>query len=189
MEVKDFLTKQLALTPKQAMQFDSLRTMHRKSIDNLNESDHQLKDSLFANLSKPATDSIVINDIIKKIGNTSAMIDAATFYHFKKLRSLLNASQQKKFDSIIMQVLHMMARQGPPPNRNDPGRIDGNNPPIHGNGQGKMHHHWPPPDGPDRMHQGPPPGEGPDGMPPPGPPPGKEPNDRRHGPPPGNNEQ
>jgi LTXXQ motif family protein len=184
MEVKDFLTKELALTPKQVIAFDTLRSMHHKSMDSLNDKTHQLKDSLFAYLSKPATPGAVPNGIIQKIGSTSASVDAATFYHFQKLRSILNADQQKKFDSVIMQVLHMMAHQGPPqggPGGKGPGNMH-QGPPPSGNGPGRRHH-GPPPGGPDRMHQGPPPGEGPpDGMPPP---PGEGPDGKHHGPPPG----
>lgn len=180
MEVKDFLIKELTLTPKQVIQFDTLRTMHRKSMDSLNEKTHQLKDSLFAYLSKPATPAAVSNSIIQKIGNTSASIDAATFDHLKKLRSLLNADQQKKFDSIIMRVLHMMAHQRPPKGNGSGNTHHG--PPSFGDRPGRRHHE-PPNGGPDKMHQGPPPGEGPpDGMPP-GPPPGEGPDGKHHGPP------
>src|SRR6185312_142279 len=87
--VKDFLTKELSLTPRQAAQFDSLRSLHRASMDSLNENIHLLRDRLFGGVSRPNADPIITNDIIQQIGNNSALIDKATFYHFRKLRELL----------------------------------------------------------------------------------------------------
>lgn len=126
--VKDFLVKELSLTPKQAAQFDSLRDQHRAIVDSLDENIRTLRDRLFGGLSRPA-DAAITNDILQQIGTNLALIDKATFYHFKKLRELLNSSQRQKFDNTIKQVLHIMARQGPPngpagpPPRN--GRPDG----------------------------------------------------------------
>jgi flagellar basal body-associated protein FliL len=180
MEVKDFLIKELALTPKQTVVFDTLRSRHHKTMDSLNKKTHQLKDSLFGYLSKPAN-GVETKSIIKQIGTNSALEDELTFSHFQKLRGILDAPQQNKFDSIIMQVLHMMAHQGPPPPHE--GRSRRHHGPPNDN-LGNMHQGppdgMPPGEGPDGKHHGPPPG-GPDGRPP-GPPPGGGP-----GGPPGNN--
>jgi hypothetical protein len=147
-EVKDFIIKELALTPVQTKQFDDLRKAHSHTIDSLNENTRMLKDRLFASLGKPAISSKTIDSITGKIGDDAAMIDGATFYHFQKLRGILNADQQKKFDSIIRQVLHMMAHNpaGPAPGRP--------------RGPGGMQQGPPPPGGPDGNQAGPPPGGG-----------------------------
>lgn len=112
--VQAYLTKELSLTARQVSQFDSLRNLHRVTADSLNDKIHTLRNRLFGGIAQPATDPVITNDIAQQIGNNSALIDKATFYHFRKLRELLTAGQQKKFDNIIDRVLHMMARQGPP---------------------------------------------------------------------------
>jgi len=113
MAVRDFLAKELSLTPKQVLQFDSLRELHRAGMDSLNENIHALRDRLFGGLSQPNANPEVTNNIVQQIGANSALIDKETFYHFRKLRELLSSTQQQKFDNTIKQVLHMMARQGP----------------------------------------------------------------------------
>jgi hypothetical protein len=123
--VKDFLTKELSLSPRQVIQFDSLRKLHRDTVDSLDENVHALRDRLFGGLSQQNANPVITNDILQQIATNSALIDKATFYHFRKLRELLSSSQQQKFDNTIKQVLHMMARQGPPNGRGGPPPRDG----------------------------------------------------------------
>ncbi|HZX59016.1 MAG TPA: hypothetical protein VFE54_09825, partial [Mucilaginibacter sp.] len=59
-EVKDFIIKELALTPAQTARFDSLREIHHRTIDSLNDETRRLKDQLFSNLNKPGTDATVV---------------------------------------------------------------------------------------------------------------------------------
>jgi len=136
--VSDFLTKELSLTPRQVVEFDSLRNIHRAAVDSLNENIHALRDRLFGSVSQARADDAATNDMVQQIGSNVALIDKATFYHFKKLRELLDSSQKQKFDHTIKQVLHMMARQGPPngpgggpppPGRRPEGPPDGPPPP------------------------------------------------------------
>ena len=136
-DVKTFLIKELSLTPKQVLQFDSLRNRHRATMDSLNDHVRRLRDRLFGGLSEPQGDTVTVNNITRQVGSDMALIDKATYNHFKQLRTMLDASQQQKFDNIIKQVMHMMARQGPPPPR----------------GEGP-----PPGRGPEDMPPGPPPG-------------------------------
>jgi len=124
-DVKTFLTKELEFTPKQVLQFDSLRNLHRMTMDSLNDKIRRLRDQLFSGLSEPNASAAIANDITRQIGDNMALIDKATYNHFKQLRALLDNGQQQKFDNIIKQVMHMMARQGPPPTRGEgppPGR-------------------------------------------------------------------
>ena len=136
-DVKTFLIKELSLTPGQVLQFDSLRNRHRATMDSLNDKVRRLRDQLFGGLSEPQSDTVIANDVTRQIGSNVALIDRATYDHFKQLRALLNNNQQQKFDTIIKQVMHRMGRQGPPPPR----------------GEGP-----PPGRGPEGMPPGPPPG-------------------------------
>jgi hypothetical protein len=64
------------------------------------------------------------------IGKTMQSIDLATYEHFKKLRAICRPDQQQQFDDIILDVVSMMHRQGPPgPPGGRPGRRPGNMPP------------------------------------------------------------
>jgi hypothetical protein len=126
-DVKTFLTKELSFTPRQVFQFDSLRNLHRMTMDSLNDKVRRLRDQLFDGLTEPKANAAVANDITRQIGSNLALIDQATYDHFKQLQTLLNYNQQRKFDNIIKQVLHMMAQQAPPPPRGErpPGGPEG----------------------------------------------------------------
>jgi hypothetical protein len=78
----------------------------------LNDDMKDLKDNMFDNLSTNNIDSNKVKGLLQQIGENEKGRDSITFYHFRKLRTILTAEQQQKFDKIIKNVLRMM---GPPP--------------------------------------------------------------------------
>jgi Spy/CpxP family protein refolding chaperone len=109
---KDIIIKTLALTLQQQQAYALMVRGHRATTAKLNEANHKLRDSLFNNIKKPVIDSTVINAITKKISDNQAVLEKATLYHFRQLRRILTPVQQTKFDSIINDVLRMMAGPG-----------------------------------------------------------------------------
>ncbi|RKR85602.1 hypothetical protein BDD43_5873 [Mucilaginibacter gracilis] len=191
LEPKDVLINTLAFTPKQATLFEAMRSKHRQLVNNLNQQNHQLRDSLFSIIKKPKADTALINNMAKKLGDNQSQIEKVTLYHFRDLRAILTPAQQVKFDGVIAQVLQMMGTPGRPPGGPPINDARGNAPtgaekrgsqhqPPQNNMRtgpnGQNHHHMgPPPDGmpppPDKDgHRPPPPGPD-DGPPPNGPPP------------------
>jgi periplasmic protein CpxP/Spy len=109
---KDYLTKELSLNEAQVKQYDQLRDEHIGAIRQLNDDMKDLKDNMFDNLSTNNIDSNKVKGLLQQIGENEKGRDSITFYHFRKLRTILTAEQQQKFDKIIKNVLRMM---GPPP--------------------------------------------------------------------------
>ena len=147
----EFLTKELKLTKKQEEAYEKMRTKHFEFTRALNKANHGFRDSLFNYIQTPALDTPTVTRLEKQIAFNQAELEKATLLHFRELRNILNAEQQKKFDDVIKDALRMMG--GPPRGRMGPGGMP---PPRDG--------HGPPPG------QGPPHGEGPpqgDGFPPP----------------------
>jgi len=143
----EFLKKELSLTQEQEKAYEKMRTSHFETTRALNDANRKLHDSLFNYINTPDLDTPTTNRLEKEIAFNQAQIEKATLLHFRELRAILNAAQQKKFDGVIKDALRMMG--GPPrggrgPNGMPPPR-DGQGPPA---GQG-------PPRG-----DGPPPGEG-----------------------------
>jgi periplasmic protein CpxP/Spy len=109
---KEYLTKELSLNDAQVKQYDQLRDEHIEAIRKLNDDMKDLKDNMFDNLSTNNVDSNKVKTLLQQIGENEKARDSITFYHFRKLRTILTAGQQQKFDKIIKNVLRMM---GPPP--------------------------------------------------------------------------
>ncbi len=148
----EFLTKELKLNKAQEEAYEKMRTGHFETTRTLNDANRKLRDSLFSYINTSALDTPTVTRLEKQIAFNQAQIEKATLLHFRELRNILNADQQKKFDGVIRDALRMMGgppRGGQGPNGMPPPR-DGHGPPP---GQGPPH------------GEGPPPGEG---FPPPG---------------------
>jgi Spy/CpxP family protein refolding chaperone len=185
----EYLIRELKLTPAQVKQYDAMRKQHFETTRKLNNQNRLLRDEFFKNIQTPVLNKVAVNSLQKKISSNIITLDTTTLFHFRKLRTILTADQQQKFDKVIQNALHMM---GGPPQGGGPGGPprDGMRPPEGPPGKNGMHPsrghrpgmHPPPPrpdgsrpDGPPDGMRPPPPGGGPppdrDFMPPPGGPP------------------
>ena len=131
--VNEYLSKELKLKPTQLEQYDSMRIQHYELTKKLNDENRLLRDTFFEQVKAQMLDSAKTNALAQKISSNQQMIESATLYHFRQFRSILNAHQQNRFDQVINNVLHAMARpelrvpegrprpgEGPPPPGADP---------------------------------------------------------------------
>ncbi len=111
---QEFLVQQLKLDSKQQEQLQVLVKEHQQSAALLRKKIRESKEAFFDLLHQP-----VITDSVKQAAantaskNTEAL-DLLTFNHFKKIRLLCTAEQQKKFDQIIREVTNMIIQPRPP---------------------------------------------------------------------------
>ena len=123
----EFITHELGMDSTQRMEYAKLRDQHQAGQAPLQDSIRKRKDELFALLQQPNIPDSTIAVYTKRAAEAEQQLDLLTFKHFQKLRALCNAEQQKKFDTIIQDVLRRMGparRQGPPP-PGGPGRGEG----------------------------------------------------------------
>lgn len=113
-EVSRWITEQLKLSEAQQQQYQVLREEHRKNMESIHEQDRNLHDRYFDLLKGETVDSMLVNQLADSIAINRKQTELTTFYDFKKIRSICNAEQRKKFDEIIGEVLRMM---GPRPQR------------------------------------------------------------------------
>ena len=134
-QVFEFLSNELKLDSTQRAAYRKLRDEHQAGQKTIQDSIGKAKDAFFALLQQSNIDDATVQAAAKKASDTQQQLEILTFRHFQKLRAICNPEQQKKFDTIIQDVLRRMAppknRLGPPPGR-------------HGEGPGR----FPPPDGP-----------------------------------------
>lgn len=119
-EVFTYLSNELKLDSAQRDAYKKLREEHREGQRPLQDSIKKAKDDLFALLQQANVSNSIIEEKGKKIGALEEQQHLNNFRHFQKVRNLCNPDQQKKFDSIIQDVLKRLAPQrpqGPPPGR------------------------------------------------------------------------
>jgi hypothetical protein len=117
------LHEYLNMNEAQETQFAQLSKAHSKRIDSLKQNARTIRDAYFNALKadhKPAN----LDSLSSQLGIYHMYIEQATFEHFTQLRQLLDAQQQRNFDSLIMDVIHRLPEQ---PRRRGPGGPNGPN--------------------------------------------------------------
>jgi len=133
-DARAFLVKELNLSKTQQDTFDILKNDHRSQVSDIQEQIRANNDELFDLLAADRVDSAAINTLTSSIGEKEKQRDVITFYHFRKLRSTLNAQQQEKFDQTIRKGMRMAGPPGRPP-----GPMPGEDRPEHEPGEGDHH--------------------------------------------------
>lgn len=118
-QVFEYINHELKLDSLQRESFRKLREEHQSGQENIQDSLKDLKDAFFALLRQPAIADSTVEAAAKRVTAAEEQLELMTFRHFQKLRIICNTDQQKKFDTIIQEVLRRMAprknMQGPPP--------------------------------------------------------------------------
>jgi Spy/CpxP family protein refolding chaperone len=143
----------LNLDKEQQAKFREITTAQHARVDSLKRLAKAVREQFFANVSVSSPDQQQIDKLSAQLGDYHRLIELETYNHFRQVRAMLNADQQKIFDEIIKDVLTRMPEQ----------------PHFKGDGMGPGGPHRDRPEGQD----GPPPGDGPppadgEGPPPPG---------------------
>ena len=118
----DFLVTELGLDSAQKKQLIVLRDEHRQQMQAIRRNNRDAKNAFFDLLQQEDLTDTALAAAAKEAAKYDAETDILTFRHFQKIRALCNEEQKMKFESVIRQVLRMMA---PPP----PGRPQGGPPP------------------------------------------------------------
>ena len=121
---KEFLSRELQLTPVQQTVYDSLVNGHHSSMQQLQEQGKHLRDQLFQTLVDTAKFGAFGKDsLIGLIATNQSQIERTTYDHLLQVRSICSNEQKKKFDEILTEMLRRLSHPGPG------GPPDGNNPP------------------------------------------------------------
>jgi protein CpxP len=124
--VVDFLTNELGFDSVQKKELIRLHESHQEKMREVRKNNREAKDAFFALLQQHDIPDSVIENAAKESAKHDSETDVLTFRHFQQVRNLCNETQKKKFDSVIQQVLRMIAPpqgkpQGPPPHRGEGG--------------------------------------------------------------------
>jgi len=130
----DFLVKELGLDSAQKKKLIVLQDEHRQQMQAIRRYNRDAKNAFFDLLQQEDLSDTALATAAKEAVRYDAETDMLTFRHFQQIRALCNPEQKVKFESVIRQVLRMMAppppgrpQGGPPPGRN--GEKQGGPPP------------------------------------------------------------
>jgi Spy/CpxP family protein refolding chaperone len=115
--VAEYLTHELNLTVDQQKKFEELRDVNHEKIQELNQKSGKMHKEYFDMLGSPQLDSGKMMQLADSMSACTKKIELLTFEHFREVRALCNAEQQKKFDVIIQDALRMMSPKRPRPER------------------------------------------------------------------------
>lgn len=112
-KLADYFEHELMLNNHQKEQLENLIHIHRTEQEQLRAENRKAHDDYFSLLKANQTDSILIANKLNKILEIKRKEELSTFNHFKQIRTICNASQKQKFDTIILEATKMLAPKPP----------------------------------------------------------------------------
>jgi periplasmic protein CpxP/Spy len=115
---RNFLIKELQMTDKQELTYDSLIQFHRSQREEIWQQTRTLKEQLVNQISN--SDTTQSNRITNQIGDLQVKLERMNLVHFRDIRQMCDERQKQKFDLVIHEMLKMMnggterPHQGPP---------------------------------------------------------------------------
>jgi Spy/CpxP family protein refolding chaperone len=113
-----FIIQELNFNQTQREQFEKLKDEHHNLMMMINERDRHIHDALFE-LVKNGHDSMAISDsLINQIAENRKQIESVTYHHLAAVRKICTAAQQKKFDTMIHDLMTRIGGAPPTPHEN-----------------------------------------------------------------------
>lgn len=125
----------LSLSAEQEARFKEMAMANRAKIDSIKKLAKAARESYFNTISNVDASTSYTDSLLKQLGYYHECIEQQTYTHFKEVRTILNAEQQRSFDKVIQDVLRQLPEQPrvkgdmPGPGRPEPGMGDGPPPP------------------------------------------------------------
>jgi len=107
----DKMVKELNMNDQQKKQYDSLREAHFSTIRPILDSMRVTRQALFNLMKEESLNDSVINNYSATIAEKQYRADRLTLEHFRKVRSLFNGDQQKKFDDFVQKMMQRNSRK------------------------------------------------------------------------------
>ena len=118
----EMMKKEMGMTDQQQKDFDQMKEDHFNNMKPLADSIRAAKTAFFGLVKDASASDSVIDAAGLKIRELQTRADKMTFDHFRKVRNIFTADQQKKFDDFVSK---MMQRPGPGGWRRDTTRKQG----------------------------------------------------------------
>ena len=101
--VEKFLIDKLDFNARQSQELEQLMEGHRAGVMEIFKKIQASREMLYDSMS--FVDSVEVEQITRRIASSQAELDRATYYHFRSIREICNPDQQRKFDTVIKEVI------------------------------------------------------------------------------------
>jgi Spy/CpxP family protein refolding chaperone len=101
----EMMERDLNMTDQQKSEVKKLREAHFTSIKPLFDSVRAAKAAYFGLMKDSTVSDSVLSAYSKRIIEAESAVDKLTFEHFRTVRNLLNADQQKKYDDFVQKMM------------------------------------------------------------------------------------
>jgi len=100
------MAKELNMTEQQKADHKLLKEEHFKNSKPLFDSLRSAKTAFYSLLKDATVSDSVLNRYTQIISERQAIVEKATFAHFKRIRNLLTPEQQPQFDEFVQKMMH-----------------------------------------------------------------------------------
>lgn len=100
----EMMAKELNMTEEQKAQHQKFRDEYFAIAHPLFDSVRAAKEAFFALLKDTSASDSLINSSARLIEERQMAVDKITFDHFRKVRTIYNSDQQKKYDELIQKM-------------------------------------------------------------------------------------
>jgi hypothetical protein len=115
-----FLVKELNLREDQKRTYLKMEDNFMDSIEQEKTETRKAKDAFFNLLKLDTLDTSILKSRALLASEKEISLDILTFYHFRKVRALLDKHQKRHFDQIIEMAIHSDGPQNGPSHRPGP---------------------------------------------------------------------
>jgi uncharacterized glyoxalase superfamily metalloenzyme YdcJ len=112
--VKEFLKSEIAFTPAQLQQYDTLSKQHKEKVKIYMDSMQGCKESYLKELGGNAFTDSAITITAEKNASMQKGMEIKMLNHIREIRKLCTPAQQPKFDSLFYK---MLSRKKPEPRK------------------------------------------------------------------------
>jgi len=110
-----FLKKELNFTRDQVDKFIQLRDEHFQKTIQLRRQVDDLRREMMEHLLDQQPDSSQVEKLAEKMGQKTAELEKAVFYHFIELMGVCDSEQKSKYKSLLREILNQLKPPDQPP--------------------------------------------------------------------------
>ncbi len=101
----EMMVKELGMTDQQQKDYKGLKEAHFKNVRPLFDSIRAAKTAFYSMIKEGSVSDSVVNAHTSQITARQAVLEKATFEHFRQVRNIFTDEQKPKYDSFLLKMM------------------------------------------------------------------------------------